>query len=366
MTSSLLSLYSDSWTLSERPGSNLIRFVPSASDSGSSVVLDRSTAMEGSIGSVSPQKLHRLTELADITKMGDLSQLSMAQRSLETLHRVEESMHRENVYVTECMVMHQFAWDVNAYSTSKSDFPLENVPIKCNILKTLFELLQEYQSSGSNSEAQLENVAKVLHYLKKLIQASQLDLPVPQSLAPPPAATQPLRKVRTDASSRSSHHPRDSRQSSVGQEAPPYPSRMSVYSGSGKSRILSKFFAPAKSRDSVHTRSTITVQPVGATSTAPASINTNTSPSKTPMPPQEENSSSLDAVISSHKIQDLESMKNYKECIISLAKTLTALPQNDQNNIVFHFVDKSIIPFILRDCKLLLLHYLHEEVILKL
>ena len=77
MTSSLLSLYSDSWTLSERPGSNLIRFVPSASDSGSSVVLDRSTAMEGSIGSVSPQKLHRLTELADITKMGDLSQLSL-------------------------------------------------------------------------------------------------------------------------------------------------------------------------------------------------------------------------------------------------------------------------------------------------
>ncbi|CUS21523.1 LAQU0S03e04522g1_1 [Lachancea quebecensis] len=371
MANSLLSLYSDSWTLSERPGSNLIKFDAPASDSGSSMILDRSNAIEGSIGSVSPQQLRRFTTDLDIQRVGDLSVLSMAQRSLEILRRVEESMHADNVFLTEMMVMHKPAWDVDVYSQTKSEFPLENVPIKCNILKTLFELLRDYQES--KPELPLENVAKVLHYLNKLIQASQLEVPAPQSLAPQPLAqmslpTQPLRKTRTGVSSRSSHvGGHDSHSSNLVREAPIYNSRVSMHSGSGKSRIFSKFFTPARSRESMHTRSTITVQPVNnmTATTNTNSIVTTNSGSLTSGASESE-PSAPDQVLISHKLQDLESMKTYKECIVALAKTLRSLPQTDQNTIIFHFVDKSIVPFILKDCKLLLMHYLHEEVILKL
>ncbi|SCV01451.1 LANO_0F11848g1_1 [Lachancea nothofagi CBS 11611] len=384
MTSSFLSIYSDSWTLSERPGSNLIKFEPSASDSGSSVLVDRLTGQSesgapttGSIGHVSPQSLKLLTSEVELEPMGDLASMSMAQRSLETLRRVEESMRLENVPVTPHLIMHRYAWDVEQYAKSQSQFPLDNVPIKCNILKTLFELLREYQDA--EKQLPLENVAKVLHYLSKLIQASQLEVPSLDASQPlPKGRTVSLRSHTVSSASPSHSHTTSSqsvnqRHASVGHDAssPQYPStRVSMHSGSGKSRIFSKFFAPAKSRESlhtrntVHTRSTITVQPVGSSSNAANSTLPINSPSTGST--HDASTTALESVVSSHKIQDIEAMKTYKDSILALGKILKGLPQTDQNNIVFHFVDRSINPFILKDIHSLLKHYIQEEVIFRL
>ncbi|CEP60240.1 uncharacterized protein LALA0_S01e06194g [Lachancea lanzarotensis] len=330
MASSFLSIYSDSWTLSERPGSNLIQ-------------LEAQTGTGSDSCSSTSHKLRRLTaepELAEpLLTDSTLAALSIAERSTETLRRVSESMRRDHVPVSPQLIMHRHAWDVE--KPAQARFPLDHVPIKCNILQALCDLLSEYLSRvnaagpGPAATAPLEHVAKVLHYLNKLIQAAQLDPGMQLQL-------QLHAQHRRAVSSAESHDGEF---------------------GSGRSRIFNRFFAPAKSRGassanshthtrtvSAATKSTITVMPVGS-----AAAGTGSSP--------EEPGPSLG---SAHKIQDYASMHTYKESIASLAAVLRTVPHTDQNNIVFHFVDHSINPFIIKDCRALLRYYVEQETILRL
>ncbi|SCU83713.1 LAFA_0D05182g1_1 [Lachancea sp. 'fantastica'] len=332
MASSFLSIYSDSWTLSERPGSNLIQ-------------LEAQNATNSDSGSSTSQMLRRLTAEPDLAEPllteSALAALSIAERSTETLRRVSESMRRDHVPVSPQLIMHRHAWDVEKPANAR--FPLDHVPIKCNILQALCDLLSEYQSRmdaagpGPAATAPLEHVAKVLHYLSKLIQAAQMDPGMQMQL-------QLHAQHRRAVSSAESHDGGGS-------------------GGGGRSRIFSRFFAPAKSRGvssnnsqthtrtaSAATKSTITVMPVGS-----AAAGTGSSP--------EEPGPSLG---SAHKIQDYTSMHTYKESITSLAAVLRTVPHTDQNNIVFHFVDHSINPFIMRDCRDLLRYYVEQETILRL
>ncbi|SCU95286.1 LAME_0F11540g1_1 [Lachancea meyersii CBS 8951] len=366
MASSFLSIYSDSWTLSERPGSNLIQLDAlnaTGSDSGSSSARASSTHVGGP--TITPLLRPLTTEpepefTEPLLTDGDLAAMSIAQRSSETLRRVSESMRHENVPVSPQLVMHRHAWDVQPRVSAQTRFPLDHVPIKCNILQTLRDLLREYLAAAgteSSTTTALEHVAKVLHYLSKLIQAAQLD------------ASAMLR--HGSAASETTHQRGGSTSfedaSSVDVEA----ASGSVSGvGSGRSRIFSRFFAPSKSRRastpygharaaSVATKSTITVVPVG-TSGASTSVSASVSASAGSVVPTQPVSGS------SHKIQDYTSMHTYQESIAALGVVLQTLPQTDQNNIIFHFVDQKINAFIIKDCRALLRFYVEEEIISRL
>ncbi|SCU97937.1 LADA_0H09428g1_1 [Lachancea dasiensis] len=386
MANSSFSIYSDNWTLSERPVSNLIKYGPSASDSNSSLLstdrlVDQVEHEETLAKRFSLDHLRQLTSKMDTKPVVDYDTMSMAQRSVETLNRVDESMRADNVMVTPRLVMHRYAWNIEQQgSKSHKNFPLDNVPIKCNILMTLSGLLSEYQSSDKH--VALENVTKVLHYLKKLIQASQLEPPDQGASMRETKVLDQRANLRNAAhrssvvsdindSSRSSDTPSRRQSSSTGFELAAVRQnsrRINEQSGASKTRIFSKFFSPIKSRGSAQMSHTVSArnpksaQPVESEIYAPVDGISGAIPSPELYSFQAPKADTGHP----HKAQDLASMQDYREKISILRATLGSLPQTEQNNIVFHFVDASINPFILKDCHLLVKHYIQEEVIFRL
>lgn len=256
-------------------------------------------------------------------------------------------MVEDNVYLTEKIILHKYIWDFSVYEQRHDEFPLENVPVKCNILKTLKKLLTDYRES--NYQLHLEVVAKVLQYLNKLFQASHMEAPVShrhdrESI------------IRGSASSlrNAPHHVVDSRQSTISIDTQsirhPNSTTGSIQSSSGKSRILSKLFSnPRNNRGNNNLSDVLSIKKSASEQNR-----------------QDSDRTTSKRISTSHKIQDVIAMVEYKDFIVQLTEELKRLPKTDKNDIIFNFVDKSINAFVLKDVRLLLRHYLETEVIMML
>lgn len=99
------------------------------------------------------------------------NEASVRDQCLFQLEKICESLQHNNVLITDRIAFSQKIWDLHAYEADPSAFPISNVQIKCNILSAMLDLLRSHPGDNLADNA-LDNVTKVLNYLRKLLDAA--------------------------------------------------------------------------------------------------------------------------------------------------------------------------------------------------
>ncbi|QLL31585.1 hypothetical protein HG536_0B04490 [Torulaspora globosa] len=122
------------------------------------------------------------------------AEATVASDGLLQLQRICDSLQQDNVLITDRVSFGKRIWDLHTYEEDPAAFPIQNVPIKCNILSSMSELLRNRRHDDLSDDS-MEKVAKVLDYLRKLSEAAVFN-----DASKPPKAVE---RVRTLDPSRS-------------------------------------------------------------------------------------------------------------------------------------------------------------------
>ncbi|GAV52169.1 hypothetical protein ZYGR_0AG01600 [Zygosaccharomyces rouxii] len=98
--------------------------------------------------------LNRLTFLSDV-KISPLDSTSSAsssrcQDSIDTLGKIVDSLEKDHVLITKRVVMSRRVWESNLYAQDVASFPIVDLPMKCDVMSKLIELLR-FDKSFDNS-----------------------------------------------------------------------------------------------------------------------------------------------------------------------------------------------------------------------
>lgn len=274
----------------------------------------------------------------------------MAEKCLEVINKVVLSM-TTNTYtqITDDIIMLKDVWNVDFYVTNELDFPLDGVPIKCNILNTLAKLLQDYRRRQETIN--MEHVTKVLQYLNKLLLASNLNNGAAQ-----------IKSIFSVHTSNAFTTP--NLNSTIGFNDTQSISSLSTTVSSCSTKKKSHIFGKLLSRSKVNTKES--QQKVGISSNQMRNQTMQIIRKVDPISPVTPTDQSSQKHVSFFKKQDIDAMVQYKILVSQLSVELSQLPYSSQNDIIFSFVNKSINPLLLQDCKLLLIDYLNVSFIERL
>lgn len=96
---------------------------------------------------------------------------TVASECLPQLQRICDSLQQDHVLITDRVSFGSRIWDLHTYKADPSAFPIQNVPIKCNILSSMSELLRNHRDDDLSDES-MQKESKVLDYLQKLCEAA--------------------------------------------------------------------------------------------------------------------------------------------------------------------------------------------------
>ncbi|CAG99982.1 uncharacterized protein KLLA0_E20901g [Kluyveromyces lactis] len=380
MSESFLSLYSDSSNISGRSNHKLIEVGSPTLDSINDFSASCATKKFEdylSVFDLTPQ-------LADFTEE---SKLSVAHRCVNSLKKLRSSFESElPVVVSLHLSLDKYTWDLWIYHHG-SDFPVENVPLKINVIKTLSQTLDDY-SRRSDSQF-VEVIARTLQYLNKLVQASLLSGVQPQMMTPSLSMGPPLRKPGYQDREtvhrsilNSKRRPSANGSDSASIISAKSSGNKSIASTKSKRSIFQKM--KGMSRWSQHIssennpdhkgRASSSISPFNRQSSSIPNMNgsVNSSSSRGTNTPSNRKSSfstnSSDATFLNNnkthfRKQDLSGMPEYISWVQKLTFQVLQLPQTSQNDIIFSFINKCIIPFILNDGHLLQIQIIQKNVI---
>ncbi|AGO13589.1 AaceriAGL292Cp [[Ashbya] aceris (nom. inval.)] len=268
------------------------------------------------------------------------SSMSVTGRCLDTLHRILQSMHGYCQIIPD-LAMFKEAWNLQCYHGNEADFPLLDVPIKVNSLTTLSNLLVEHRASNYNTP--VEQLTTVLQYLNKLLQASRLD-----SARPAPA------RPRSDSrSSRRSfgHKKPDARLTFT---SPPTAASLptdsdsaSIFSDQSLTSTVQKAKRGLFNRLMPRRKGSTSIRPAPGAAKRSHSRHSSYTPSiftDDNLPAKNE---------ASFRRQNLEAMAKYQNLVLLLHTELAQLAPSPQTDVLFSFVAKSILPFLISDCRTL-------------
>ncbi|SCU87160.1 LAMI_0D04984g1_1 [Lachancea mirantina] len=333
MTSSFLSIYSDSWTLSE-PGNEHLLEIDATSSRTRSTTRSRISRAGDRVGLASELLEEYDGVRATLQAVCAIEPRGVAERSVRVLSRIAASMREQDVALTDCVIMHRYvwdAWDGAVLTRDETRFPLENVPVKCNVLQMLIAVVQEQHAGGT------AKTEKVLEYLERLIGAWG-------SSGPAGAARQHVRNVSnvSDVLRPFQTGTGSSVVSSGSSEAGATgDARARRRASRASTQLLQNWFRAPKSR------------PTRKGSDSAGSLAATNNTAEEPTTP----------LAAPHRRQDLQSMRAYKNAISGLEMALDVLPRTRDNAMVFEFVDTSVNTFLLGDCKLLLRQYIRDSVL---
>lgn len=302
-----------------------------------------------------------------LVDFSESSRVNVALRCVNSIQRLQESIQSETpVVVSARVALSEDAWNVRAYKNGE-ELPVENVPLKVNVLRTLTQTLQEY---SKHAGSHVETVAKTLQYLNKLVQASLL--PKANGLSASSSAMSmgpPSRKpthLERELTHRSSH---TSRIAASG-ESTDNASHFSAKSSGNKSMVSTKskrsIFQKMK-----EIRWSKSSHPDGNPDSNQSSQNYSQRMNASKPHPhrsaagqhRDTHSKQLKKNNMQFKRQDLNAMPEYISWIQQLAVHVLALPQTTQNDIIFSFINKCIIPFLIHDAYLLQIGIIQTRVL---
>ena len=294
-------------------------------------------------GEVSEQWMRLFLDSTPVEDVAVLQRgMSVTGRCLDTLQRILQSMHGYRQIVPG-LAMFKEAWNLQCYHGNEADFPLLDVPIKVNSLTTLASLLVEHRVSGYSTP--IEQLTTVLQYLNKLLQASRVD-----SAHTAPAPGRPRSDSR--GSRRSFGHKKpDARLTFTSP-----PTAASLPTDSDSASIFSDQSLTStvqKAKRGLFNR--LMPRRKGSTSIRPAPGSAKRSHSRhssyTPSIFTDDNLSAKNEA--SFRRQNLEAMAKYQNLVLLLHTELAQLVPSPQTDVLFSFVAKSILPFLISDCRTL-------------
>ncbi|CDO95042.1 unnamed protein product [Kluyveromyces dobzhanskii CBS 2104] len=354
MSESFLSLYSDTSNSSGRVTSKLI-------DVGSPVL----DSIEAFGASEAKKHFDDYVVGLDLSEQSmefaEESKLSVARRCVNSLQRIRRSLDNDSpVLISFNLALDKGTWDLQIYQQS-DDFTVENVPLKINVIKTLSQTLEEYLLQDRPQF--VETVARTLQYLNKLVQASLLSNIQSHLVAPPLSMGPPVRRPgnqERDVTHRSvistKRVPNGNGSDSMSLNSTKSTGNKSISSTKSKRSIFQKM--KGMSRWSQHIShenapNLKNIEPRKQKMKSPATKIKSSSPAPT----------NLNVNKIHYKKQDFSSMPSYLYWIRQLAKQVLLLPQTSQNDIVFSFINKCIVPFIVNDGHLLQIQVIQKRVL---
>lgn len=225
---------------------------------------------------------------------------SIGQQCMSTLDRIVSSLQKDHVLISKRVAMSKRVWESDLYVQDTLGFPVLDVPIKCNAMFKVVELLRSYGSFDGSFYA-------VFSYLKKILKASNSGRPRTNQSDTIAETKSPL-----ETTSRIDRH----------------------FKGlSIDSHWLSNTFSPSRqNRPSLLSSKGI---------------------KSTPNIHRED--------INTHR-ENYTKFPHYKQLVTTLCKELSRWdPDCLQNEPLFAFVYGTICHFILQDCKVLLVHYVDRR-----
>ncbi|CAR26190.1 ZYRO0B03872p [Zygosaccharomyces rouxii] len=118
--------------------------------------------------------IDRLTFLSDVNiePFDDTSNTSSSRHgnSINALGRIVESFEKDHVLITKCIAMNKRAWEIDLYAEDVAGFPILDVPIKCDVISELVQLLRSDKSSD-------DSCLNVIKSLQRIIETSSIGSP---------------------------------------------------------------------------------------------------------------------------------------------------------------------------------------------
>ncbi|QLG73355.1 hypothetical protein HG535_0E04390 [Zygotorulaspora mrakii] len=288
-------------------------------------------------------------------------------RCMNTLHAIVESLQYDHVMVTNELAFHKSLWDTKIYEDDPSSFPVSHVPIKCNVISTVVDLLRNY----SRVDPSLDSKGKVcisFRYLEKLLDATKSSTHTQIN----PSIDASIGSKHMDVSS-SIDSTKTLKPTEINASIYPMPpaattppskrwSAQSLFSSVKRSNSRSKpvqntstsktTFNPTSTRMSIST----------STSTA-ASIRSSVSNSTTDLLLKRVPN---DTIVKRREVseENMTKFQEYKPLIVALYHRLRVIDAGKtENEFIFQFVNDIICNFIVDDCKTILVHHIEHHIV---
>lgn len=379
MAESLISLYSDESYGTDNGRKNLIELVPSNENDGSheAQISDADQFLTG-------------MELEQAFKDFSMAcKVSVAGRCVHSLNRIQESTRSDKpIVISSSVAINKDVWKIEMYGGNGVTLPVENVTLKVNVLRTVIATVEEYSHKASSRNS-IEVVAKTLQYLSKLAQSCLVSPGFPHGRT--------TNAVTTDTNGRkqpgqqrdekihiSTNESFKTNFSATAQDNSSTYSQKSSGNRSISSSVSKRsIFQKMKNMNWNHGSNVPNDSPSASNLKNKLRSNSKRLPIKTnissassgshhigitkPLSLNEGQSTSASSHImkssAQYERQDMAAMPEYINLVNKLSTQVSSLPLNSQNDIIFSFLNKCIIPFIINDARLLQIEFIKTRIV---